>query len=184
MSAASVAVTAAVLAAGGGVSWLAGRRGAAGDPLRLAITRAAAAPPPLPASSRGTCPGTLVVHADGSSECHAGLGDCWDHRDNGHARVQPCYEQGHGCGRQCAALGATSTAPGPARVGPPQRRAVDLEVIGDPIPDPTHSGRQLVRVAVPGSPGTEFLTVLRTEGPGPVAVPPPARNRIPNEGVA
>lgn len=197
---ATVAIAAGVLAAGGCASWVARRRGATGDPLRLAIT---GAPPSVGACScevspaqllpalpvRGACPGVLVVHADGSSECHGGRDDCWDARDGyTHERVQPCHQQSHGCGRQCATLGVTAvstTSPQPAAPAPAPAGVAAVVVRGEPVPDPTAPGRWIVRCVAPGS-ATETVTVLDTV-PGRTVVelvPAPARSHGPRQGVA
>lgn len=52
------------------------------------------------------CNGRLVVHADGTAECHQGLDDCWGHPEGmppayEHVAFTACQAQSHGCGREC-----------------------------------------------------------------------------------
>ena len=54
----------------------------------------------LEAESDGTpaCPGTLLVHAEGSEVCtRGGLDDCWDGSKYSHAERRDCASQSHGC---------------------------------------------------------------------------------------
>lgn len=49
------------------------------------------------------CKGLLVVHGDGSAECHGSI-DCpsvYAH----HGHLTACYAQSHGCGRGCSPVG-------------------------------------------------------------------------------
>lgn len=47
---------------------------------------------------RPACPGTLIVHADGTAECRAGgLDDCWDGSKYRHALKRDCASLTHGC---------------------------------------------------------------------------------------
>lgn len=44
------------------------------------------------------CPGTLLVHRDGSTVCvRGGLDDCWDGSKYAHAKRRDCREQSAGC---------------------------------------------------------------------------------------
>lgn len=44
-----------------------------------------------------SCPGSLLVHKDGVSECHGGLDDCRGHSTHDHRSLNACYVQSHGC---------------------------------------------------------------------------------------
>lgn len=57
------------------------------------------------------CQGTLVVHHDGTSECHGGLEDCWGHSTHDHATKSACVIQSHGCPRGCPVEGHPGCAP-------------------------------------------------------------------------
>jgi len=59
------------------------------------------------------CKGTLVVHHDGSTECHGGRDDCWGHDDSDHGNRTACIFQSHGCGRGCTSEGHPGCRPRP-----------------------------------------------------------------------
>jgi hypothetical protein len=51
-----------------------------------------------PNDMRELCPGVLVVHRDGTTECTAGgLDDCWDDSKYRHGRRKDCCDLTHGC---------------------------------------------------------------------------------------
>jgi hypothetical protein len=53
-----------------------------------------------PNDMRPACPGTLIVHSDGTEECTAGgLDDCWDGTKYRHDRHRDCCDMTHGCPR-------------------------------------------------------------------------------------
>lgn len=97
--------------------------------------------PPPPAPKRKdlpACHGHLIVHADGTSECHGGRDDCWGHTTGTHDQreVRACYEQTHGCGRDCP----TEGHPGPNPGGAPRR----VQVRGRVLTYPTCHGQLVV----------------------------------------
>lgn len=51
------------------------------------------------------CPGVLVVHQDGTSECYGGLDTCLGARTHDHGNRTACYAQSRGCGRECGREG-------------------------------------------------------------------------------
>jgi hypothetical protein len=55
------------------------------------------------------CAGRLVVHGDGTSECFGGDVDCRGHETHDHADATACYEQTHGCPKDCARDGHPGT---------------------------------------------------------------------------
>lgn len=55
------------------------------------------------------CAGQLIVHHDGTTECHGGDQDCWGHETHDHSRHTACFVQGHGCGRDCPREGHPGT---------------------------------------------------------------------------
>lgn len=57
------------------------------------------------------CPGTLVVHHDGDSECHGGLDTCHGHETHNHRHRTSCYALSHGCGRECPTEGHPGCRP-------------------------------------------------------------------------
>lgn len=57
------------------------------------------------------CPGTLVVHHDGGSECHGGLDTCHGRGTHDHRAFAACYAQSHGCSRQCPIDGHPGCSP-------------------------------------------------------------------------
>lgn len=69
------------------------------------------------------CPGTLVVHGDGSSECAGGNGlpDCAGHATHNHRVMQACYFGDPPCPRGCSLIGH----PGTRATGRPPRRDRD-----------------------------------------------------------
>lgn len=61
--------------------------------------------PPAALDRRQPCPGHLLMHRDGTSECTAGgRDDCWGGDQFRHERKRPCHTQTHGCGR-CDVVG-------------------------------------------------------------------------------
>lgn len=59
------------------------------------------------------CKATLIVHADGSSECFGGEEDCHGHLTHDHGSRAACYTQSHGCGRGCTQDGHHGCRPSP-----------------------------------------------------------------------
>jgi hypothetical protein len=48
-----------------------------------------------------SCPGSLIVHTDGDSECHNGLDECRGHDTHDHQSFTACRAQSLGCPREC-----------------------------------------------------------------------------------
>lgn len=72
------------------------------------------------------CNGSLIVHADGSSECFGGSRDCHGHSTHDHMLVSACYTQSHGCGRGCSREGHPGCRPTPR---PERRQGVDQGLV-------------------------------------------------------
>lgn len=61
--------------------------------------------PPAALDRRQPCPGHLLLHRDGTTECiGGGRDDCWGGDQFRHERKRPCHTQTHGCGR-CDVVG-------------------------------------------------------------------------------
>lgn len=48
-----------------------------------------------------TCPGHVIVHHDGTGECHRADGADCPHIHARHQSYSACYTQSHGCGKEC-----------------------------------------------------------------------------------
>jgi hypothetical protein len=58
-----------------------------------------------------SCPGTLIVHGDGTSECFGGHDDCHGHDTHNHGCHACCLIQSHGCPRGCDGENHPGTRP-------------------------------------------------------------------------